>query len=344
MRERIRLFLATCFYYSGVLKIAHWWTRRGGPRLIILNYHRAVGKFLPEQMRYLRRHYRIMHLEDALNEFFAPTQEQRARKAARDRRIPLVLTFDDGYLDNYTEGLRLARELEVPMTIFLVPGYVESGKCFWWRAGEYLVNSSKIDKVIINGQAYSLEQQKDRLALIEAISSHVWHAQSIAEREQFLADVQKALNVTLPERSTAACSDTSLPLSWNEIREMEQSGWVSFGAHTMHHPVLSCLNDVNEVRREVTLCRQVLEEQLGHPIRTFAYPIGKLRHIGDEGVQAVRDAGYTWALTTIEKINAPQTDPYLLRRLPGDEDLHWLLMAAELVGLLGILSRLRKRR
>lgn len=97
------------------------------------------------------------------------------------------------------------------------------------------------------------------------------------------------------------------------------------------------------MQREVAECRQVLEQQLGHPIRTFAYPFGKLEHIGYEGLRAVKSAGYTWAVTTIEGINTRQTDPYLLRRLPGDITLHWLIMASELVGLLGIFSRFRKK-
>jgi len=43
-----------------------------------------------------------------------------------------------------------------------------------------------------------------------------------------------------------------------------------------------------------------------------------------------------------KETNTPQTDPHLLRRLPGDVDLHWLVMASELVGLLGVISRLKK--
>jgi peptidoglycan/xylan/chitin deacetylase (PgdA/CDA1 family) len=104
---------------------------------------------------------------------------------------------------------------------------------------------------------------------------------------------------------------------------MEQSGWISFGAHTLHHPVLSSLGDPFEVLYEVKGSRRVLEQQLGHPIRTFAYPIGKPEHIGDEGLRAVKEAGYQWAVTTIEKVNTPETDPHMLGRLPGDITQHF---------------------
>src|SRR2546421_9236734 len=109
MRERVRLIVAACFYYSGLVKLAHWWAEHTAPRLIILNYHRAAGDTLRRQLLYLRRHYRIMHLEDALAKFSAPSVPGQAR---RDRRIPVVLTFDDGYRDNYTYAFQLACELQ----------------------------------------------------------------------------------------------------------------------------------------------------------------------------------------------------------------------------------------
>lgn len=340
MNERVREVLAAGFYYSGMVGLAHWWIRRSRRRLIILNYHSAVGENLRHHMLYLRRHYRLMHLEDALDEWYAPHQ----KKQNRDRRLPLVLTFDDGYLDNYSHGLQLARELHVPITVFLVPGYTETGHYFWWLAAEYLVQHTKVEKVAIAGRFYTLAESAERVALMQAIDVHVRHAPSVAEREQFLSDLQQAFEVVLPQRIPSEEDNGLLPLTWAEIREMEQSGWVSFGAHTMHHPVLAYLADSNELAQEVTACRQELERQLEHPVRTFAYPIGKFEHFGDRGLQAVKEAGYTWALTTIEETNTMQTDPYLLCRLPGDVEQHWLVMAAELTGLLGILSRCRKKR
>lgn len=122
---------------------------------------------------------------------------------------------------------------------------------------------------------------------------------------------------------------------------MEKSGWVSFGAHTMHHPVLAYLTDTAEMQREVEECRAILEQRLSHPVRTFAYPIGQVQHIGDNVIRAVQQAGYEWALTTVYGFNTPQSDPYLLRRVEVDVSQHWLVMAAETAGLWGFFSRLR---
>lgn len=73
----------------------------------------------------------------------------------------------------------------------------------------------------------------------------------------------------------------------------------------------------------------------------FYYSIGQLEHIGDIVLQAVRQAGYDWALTTRYSFNTPRSDPYLLRRVEVDMSQCWLVMAEETAGLWGFFSRLR---
>ncbi len=335
MRKSVLTFLAACLYYSGLIKLARWWIRRSGPHLVILNYHQATGGDLRRHLLYLRRHYRILHLEAALEELYMPSKN---RKQVRDRRTPLVLTFDDGYYDNYTHGLALARELQIPFTLFLAPGYVESGDYFWWREGNRLVSHTQVREATIEGRIYHLDQPEERNILAQEILARLCQATSVAERQEFLRAVRQALPVP---PSVAPEEKPALPLKWAEVRELEESGWVSFGAHTMHHPILAYLTDPGEMQREVEECRTMLEQQLGHPVRTFAYPIGQLQHIGDNAVRAVQKAGYEWALTTLYGFNTPRSDPHLLRRIEVDVSQHWLVMAAETSGLWGFLSRLR---
>ena len=334
MRKRVLTFIAACLYYTGIVKLALWSAQRSGQRLIILNYHRASGGNLRRHLLYLRHHYRILHLEEALEELYTPHEE----KQVADRRMPLVLTFVDGYHDNYTYGFALACEMQVPITIFLIPGYIESGDYFWWLEGQRLARRSKMSEVTIEGRTYYLGSSSEQRALAQAIDTRLRHARSVAEREAFLATVCMAFvtpsNVTVEEEAV-------LPLTWEEVHKMEEGGWVSFGAHTMHHPILAYLTDPQEVQREVGECRMKLEKQLGHPVRIFAYPVGQLQHIGADVLHAVRQAGYDWALTTRYGFNTPHSDPHLLRRIEVDVDQHWLVIAAETAGLWGFFSRLR---
>src|SRR5436309_55668 len=169
MRRQSGVFVAACFYYSGLMKLARWWTQRSRPRLIILNYHRASGGDLRRHLLYLRRYYRMMHLEEALEELYASVETEKKR--GQDRRTPLVLTFDDGYHDNYTHALPLVRELQVPITLFLIPGSIESGDYFWWGEGQRLVDRASVDEVMLEGRTYRLGKQDECTLLSQVIDS-----------------------------------------------------------------------------------------------------------------------------------------------------------------------------
>ena len=68
MRTRIGIIAAAFFYYSGLVALARWLKRHSDPCLIVLNYHSAVGGDLRKHLSYLRRHYRMLHLEEGLEE------------------------------------------------------------------------------------------------------------------------------------------------------------------------------------------------------------------------------------------------------------------------------------
>jgi peptidoglycan/xylan/chitin deacetylase (PgdA/CDA1 family) len=336
MRKHIGVIVAAFFYYSGLLELARRRMQRRGQTLIILNYHRATGGDLRRHLLYLRRHYRMLHLEEALEELYSSHQEKSKQK--RDHRTLLTLTFDDGYYDNYTHAFPLVRELQVPITIFLIPDYIESSDPFWWLEGKRLAYLTQVEKVTIEERVYQLERSGEREKLAQAIDSHLRHSRSVAEREAFLTDLRKALVISSESKVDAAVK----PLSWPEVHEMDQSGYISFGAHTMHHPILADLADPAEVKLEVSECRRVLEQELGHSVRTFAYPVGRLEHIGEAGLRAVREAGYSWAVTTVNGVSTSQSDPYLLQRLLGDVSRNWLVMAAEVSGIWKLFSPLWK--
>ena len=330
MHNRVRIYVSACFYYSGLVNLIRWWTQRSGPRLIILYYHQASRGDLRSHWLYLRRHYRILHLETALEELYMSHKKEVQRK---DRRALLALTFDDGYYDNYTHAFPLACELQIPITIFLIPGYMESGSSFWWISR--LIRLARVDRVTLEGRTYHLDHQEERKALAQVIDARFSFGTSSTEREEFLASLYKILAVP----SSVVLKEEPAPLlTWTQVREMQESGWVSFGAHTVHHPDLGNLVDPAEAQREVGECRTALEQQLGYPVHIFAYPFGR---IGDNGLCAVKQAGYDWAVTIIPGVNTRRSDPYLLRRRNMDNNKHWLVVAAETAGVWGFFSRLR---
>lgn len=101
-------------------------------------------------------------------------------------------------------------------------------------------------------------------------------------------------------------------LSDAQVREMLQSGVFELGAHTLTHANLPTLSDADR-QAEVAGAKQSLENTFATTVGSFAYPFGIF---GDTDVAAVRAAGYSNAVTTVDGIDAhPYADPLRIKRV-----------------------------
>jgi peptidoglycan/xylan/chitin deacetylase (PgdA/CDA1 family) len=122
-------------------------------------------------------------------------------------------------------------------------------------------------------------------------------------------------------------------LSWSETRELRKAG-VTIGSHTVNHPELVHL-PVREIERELRESRAEIEQQLGEPATTFAYPYAFPQ--GNRAfAKTFRDllvqAGYSCCVTTeLGRVRAGD-DPYRLRRLPVNSCDDADLFSAKLEG------------
>jgi peptidoglycan/xylan/chitin deacetylase (PgdA/CDA1 family) len=131
-----------------------------------------------------------------------------------------------------------------------------------------------------------------------------------SRRERVLDTLGDRLHVA-PETPTLR----ELYANWKQLRQLASEG-IEIGSHTIDHVVLT-RESMEEVRRQVSEARRILENELGLPVRSFSYPNG--HH--DATVRTLtRSAGYNLAVTVEHGVNYRDTDPYQLRRVPiGDE-------------------------
>ena len=319
-------------YYSGLMRVIHWLHRRSGRRLLILNYHQASGGELHRHLLYLRKYFRFQFLDEALEVLYTTGED---KVSGKDRRLPLAVTFDDGYADNYTHAYALARELQIPITIFLISGYIEKGAAFWWF--DQLVEKASVNQTTIDGQTYHFNRLDEQQELAQVIDKQESAKANTETRQTYLRQISNALSV--PVTALADLNEVPVPmLTWEQIEVMQASGWVAFGGHTLHHPTLATLTNADEAYNELATCRSLLQEKLGRSVRVFAYPHGGIEHIGANGLLAAQRTGYRWAVTTLQGVNTPRTHPYLLRRISAQSQLHWLLIALMTSGVWDLLS------
>ncbi|MGO4106271.1 polysaccharide deacetylase family protein [Paenibacillus sp. YAF4_2] len=84
-------------------------------------------------------------------------------------------------------------------------------------------------------------------------------------------------------------------LSWGQIKEMEESGFIEIGVHTRHHVNLIKQSPM-QLKDEILGAKQKIEEKLGHETLAFAYPFGKNN---TKVVKVVKNAGFEFAVTTL---------------------------------------------
>ncbi|MGE5580838.1 MAG: polysaccharide deacetylase family protein [Bacillota bacterium] len=102
-------------------------------------------------------------------------------------------------------------------------------------------------------------------------------------------------------------------LTWEQINELAEAGW-SVGCHTARHLDLRTLGR-ESLSAEIADARAVLQEKTGQAILSFCYPSGKYT---DQVLQAVKDAGYYGAVTTVPGVAQLSDPPFTLDRVRVD--------------------------
>lgn len=253
--------------------------------VLVLNYHRigdpgkspwnrelwsATADALESQVAHLARHTDLISPEDLSPSLDTP----------RGRHV--MLTFDDGYRDNYELALPILRAHGAKALFFIVPGFIDNGTTAWWDEIAWMVHSSDVpaEGVLPFAQAKSFDGGDERV--IRAL------VQRYKELPGAMTD--SYLNGLAERLGTGRCPGrTDHWISWDMAREMRAAG-MGIGGHTMTHPVLAQLPPEQQ-RAEVDACGRRLEEELKEPMRWFSYPVGSRASFTADTERIVEDAG-----------------------------------------------------
>jgi peptidoglycan/xylan/chitin deacetylase (PgdA/CDA1 family) len=101
-------------------------------------------------------------------------------------------------------------------------------------------------------------------------------------------------------------------LDWGLVRELDAGG-VRVESHGIAHRPLAEL-PLDEAVREIAVSKLRLEEELGRPVRAYAYVKGSEAHFHPVHESILRQAGYELGFTSISRANGPATDRFRLGR------------------------------
>jgi peptidoglycan/xylan/chitin deacetylase (PgdA/CDA1 family) len=264
--------------------------------LLVLNYHRIgnaeetpydSGTFGPTaeqfdwEIGYLKSRFDCVTLEQALAMM---TGQEPVHSS-------LLITFDDGYLDNYQTAFPILRGHGMQATFFLPTDFISSQRVPWWDSIAYIVKHSRRDSFKVHypqPAEFHIDPQRPSATVFQVL--RFCSENATTNYAPLIDELEAACDCARPDAGAERCF-----LNWDEAREMQSAG-MTFGSHTHTHEVLSGLPPERQLS-ELTESRGILERELGRTIDTLAYPVGRPYTFNGDTLAALDRAGYRAAFS-----------------------------------------------
>lgn len=317
MVNRAKAALPAVMSSSGIIDAYIAIKKLSRPQIVILLYHlvtpdRGKGyladpldpRLFESQIENLSRKYELISLDSLAGLL-------RERKGLPEKAV--VITFDDGYRDNYLHAFPILKKYHVPATMFIATGHIGARKMLWYNRAKYIFHMT--DRIDAESDAFgrlALGTENERLISRKVVMERLKRLPYSA-REEMITELSGDLGVDIPENF----GEDDI-LFWDEVREMDSDG-ILFGAHTVNHPILTSVS-LEDASWEITQSKKDLENELGHNISAFAYPNGGLRDFNRRIAALVRESGFSCAVATIPRWINSKSDLYKLGRIKVVED------------------------
>lgn len=258
----------------------------------------------------------------------------------------VALTFDDGYRDNYLIARDILLRLGIPATFYIPIKQINTNRVFWWDYLFYIIKNhisaflfwaneeNSLKEILLRFKIETGGTGKNLSILITRSLVHQFNRLGFLQRESILKDIENEFGPYEGER---------LLMNWSEISQLKKDGFY-IGSHSVSHQPLTDLT-WEDANKEIVHSKKMLSEKLNCNIDGFSYPRGKW---DTSLASAVKDAGYSYAVTTHYGSNLASHNQFSLFRRNIDEftDIrkHFSISTymLELTGLLDVF--LSKRR
>ena len=307
------------------------------PALLVLTYHRiaerdkdrfyapvisATPQSFRSQVKWLHNQMHILTLLELDNQI----------QAGGTWKEPVALvTFDDGYRDNFEVAVPILKDLKIPATFFITTGFLESPRLPWWDHIAYIVKETPRHRLELKRGPSDIHPaiviELDGISRDDAVMPIIRAIldERITDLPWFLEHLRMKAEVTIEVESLGR----ALFMSWEQVRHIADcNDRLAIGSHGHSHHSLADL-DMQSQQRELVVSKRILEERLGREVPAIAYPFGWTGTYTQATKMLVQKAGYRVAFASQAGVNyANRLDPFEINRLGvGSGDSATLLRA-----------------
>ncbi len=313
-RKLLENFIEYVEYWTGIGRIYRKMTDSHGA--IILMYHsipdpeRAIwidptntvpSELFEQQIHYLYRNRRVISMSELVD---AISHKKNIEKET------VVVTFDDGYLDNLEVAAPILKHYDMPATLYLPTGYISREETQWIDQLYTMFRYATCDQVNLT-QIHTSE-------IIEGDISHV------AEKYRIYRRIGKALISASYEKRQYLLSKINeqlrpevtpprLTLNWVELQYLiDTYPNIEIGAHTVDHIDISKCSE-EEAHQEIENSIKDIEKNLNERPKHYSFPYGRST---EAHRNLIRELGMKSAVIASSDIRInSNSDPYALARI-----------------------------
>ncbi|HXS37173.1 MAG TPA: polysaccharide deacetylase family protein [Flavipsychrobacter sp.] len=293
--------------------------------LILLYHHIAEIPIDPWEMAVTSKHFED-HLDVLANDYNIQPLSALSQQKDSYPQTTISLTFDDAYEDNYRNAFPLLKKLQLPATFFVATKILKNGHAFWWEVLEELLlgNIQLPEKLTLTLQGDLLYQCDIKPIETTTDRWSAWKGIAENQRQDIYLELAAKIKELPPDIQTKvtnqllswvgkkfSLSSAANKMSAKQLIEVQQSGLIEIGAHTVNHPALGNLPEEAQLK-EIKESKKQLETLLQAMVNSFAYPHG---HYNELTKSLVEEAGFTMACTTEENSFDGYNDPLILPRI-----------------------------
>lgn len=211
------------------------------------------------QVKYLKSKYDIISLNHAIE--LAKNQQSLKNK--------LVITFDDGFEENYSIAAPILDDLQCTATFYLIGNCIDNEHLMWRNKLLVIQNNTDENNLLKAVKKVAAEFNLNTKGY-KSLLSWSFNYLPMKDKDKIIDKLWRlTMNITVEE----FLQQYTPYLNISQIKELSVAGF-EFGSHSMTHPDFSKLS-YNEFEREITDSVIKIEHVLDKKIHSFTYPFGR---------------------------------------------------------------------
>lgn len=275
--------------------------RPKGDLLAPIDELRVSPEYFESFLREKQKHIDLISINDI--------NTRMGYKQRRDKPFGII-TFDDGYADNFTYAYPILKKLNIPFVIYVSTGLVNDYTPIW----NYPLIIERIIKkngeLNIGGQEYNCLTEEQKNEAFVKLKSLLFSLPYEHMQEDFKRLFASYLDESVFPNNT---------LTWEQLEELSNDPLCTIGCHTMTHCRLT-ITDTMALEYELCESKRLLEQHMDKPVKHLSYPYGWKTDVSDAAIEYAKKCGYKTAARSFGgPVREKDSDLYQLKRIMVNE-------------------------